>query len=64
MPVACDVQDVSDRLENEPAGSPILAYVEQAAAVVVGSAWDQRLPPELLADASQHRRYNYSSLQV
>jgi hypothetical protein len=58
------MQDFSDRLEREPAGSALLAHFERHAHAVAGASWDERLPADLLVDAGQHRRYNYASLQA
>lgn len=56
-------QDVSDRLEKEPDDSLILRRLEQDAKAVVGTAWNDKLPPELLADVGQYRRYNFGSVR-
>ena len=49
-------QDFSDRIECEPENSPIVQMLESFADKVGVKGWDKRLPPELLADVTSHRR--------
>lgn len=61
--------DLSDRLEREAEGSPLIAALEITAGRtnvidVTGSSgpgWSRRLPAALLADVGKYRRYSYFS---
>lgn len=56
------LQDVSDRVEKETVGSPLLALLETDAAAVVGADWRTALDSELLNDLGRFRKYNYAGV--
>eukprot|EP00047_Mylnosiga_fluctuans_P022388 m.118884 g.118884 ORF g.118884 m.118884 type:complete len:859 (-) comp9244_c0_seq2:291-2867(-) len=56
------LQDVSDRVEKEAVGSPLVTLLETNAIHVVGSDWRTPLDPALLADLGRFRKYNFSGV--
>ena len=54
--------DVSDRVEKEPLGSPLLAMLESNGAQVVGHDWRAPLHKLLLADLGRFRKYNFAGV--
>ncbi len=55
--------EFSDRLEHEPADSPMVLAVEAGALTVLGSRWDRRLDVLLLEDLGKFRKYDTSSVR-
>jgi len=58
------LQDLSDRLEREADGAPLVAALDARAPQVLGrsGSWDTRLPAVLTAETGRFRRYDFTSL--
>ncbi|XP_034276596.1 serine/threonine-protein kinase/endoribonuclease IRE2 [Pantherophis guttatus] len=56
-------QDVSDRLEKEPADGPLVSTLEAGSLAVVRGNWQMHLSAPLQADLRKFRRYQGSSVR-
>eukprot|EP00050_Salpingoeca_kvevrii_P019207 m.83615 g.83615 ORF g.83615 m.83615 type:complete len:858 (+) comp8307_c0_seq1:286-2859(+) len=56
------LMDVSDRIEKEPAESPLVQALESNAALVVGESWLARIGKDLANDLGKFRKYRPTSV--
>jgi len=62
--------ELSDRLEHEPADSPVVLAIERNASAVLGgrvggrgTCWDKRLDAVVMVDMSKYRKYDTTSVR-